>query len=119
MRDADRTRLIKLLGMTGSSHDGEIAVAARKANELLRTLRLSWADVIGGTVVHVHEQPKARAQASMGWHEKALACLMHGTVVGRERAFLQSLCDRRWRTLTEKQQKWLDDIHFRLFGEAA
>ena len=39
-------RLSKILGLLGSDHDGEVLAAARKANEFLRSLRLTWRDVI-------------------------------------------------------------------------
>jgi hypothetical protein len=42
-------RLVKLLGMLGSNHDGERAAAAAKANELVRGHGLVWRDVIPTT----------------------------------------------------------------------
>jgi len=42
-RDADRFG--KLLGMLGSSHDGERASAAARATEFLHARRLGWPDV--------------------------------------------------------------------------
>lgn len=42
-----RTRLINLLGMTGSAGDGEALNAIRMATKLLKDLKLTWADVIG------------------------------------------------------------------------
>ncbi len=47
VNDRDRTRLINLLARTTSPYDGEALVAVRKANELLRSFKLGWADVIG------------------------------------------------------------------------
>jgi hypothetical protein len=41
-----RHRLAKLLGMTGSSHDGEALVAARMAGKLVRELGLTWEQAI-------------------------------------------------------------------------
>lgn len=38
--------LIKLLGMTGSSFDGEAIAAMRKANQILKEANMSWADII-------------------------------------------------------------------------
>jgi len=41
-------RLVKILGMLGSQHDGERAAAARKADEIVRTeLGMTWTDVLG------------------------------------------------------------------------
>lgn len=39
-------RLAKLCGMFGSAHAGERAAAAAKAHDLIRSLRLTWFDVI-------------------------------------------------------------------------
>lgn len=44
----DIERLIKLIGMTGSSHDGECLAAIRKANALLVAADMSWEDIIRG-----------------------------------------------------------------------
>lgn len=44
---ADLDRLRKLVGMLGSEHDGEVLAAARKATGLLKSHKLTWADVIG------------------------------------------------------------------------
>ena len=46
MDAATRKRLAKLLARTSSPHEGEVLVAARKANELLAKLRLGWDDVL-------------------------------------------------------------------------
>jgi hypothetical protein len=42
----DRERLIKLLGLLGSDHNGEIAAAGRLADALIRDAGVTWADVI-------------------------------------------------------------------------
>ena len=42
----DREKLIKLLGMLSSSHDGEVVSFAKKACELLRAAGLTWADIV-------------------------------------------------------------------------
>lgn len=38
--------IVKVLGMTGSIHDGEALAAIRKANDLLKRAGVSWRDVI-------------------------------------------------------------------------
>jgi hypothetical protein len=58
-------RLIKLLGMLGSAHDGERAAAGLKAHEFLKRHGLQWSDVI------VITPPK------IGWREKLRACEAH------------------------------------------
>ena len=47
----DRQRLIKLLGLLGSAHNGEIAAAGRLADALIRDAGITWADVIAPETV--------------------------------------------------------------------
>ena len=67
MNSRDRTRLVNLLARTTSPHDGEALVAARKANELLRRLCLSWSDVIPSELAPQPE-PAAAATDRASWH---------------------------------------------------
>lgn len=46
MTEQTRARLVKLLGMLGSSHEGEVAAAARHAVKLLKDLDATWGDLI-------------------------------------------------------------------------
>jgi hypothetical protein len=48
--DFDAVRLIALLGMTNSAHDGEALNAARLANRLLHESGLIWGDVLNPAV---------------------------------------------------------------------
>jgi hypothetical protein len=48
MELAKRTRLIQLLGMIGSDHDGEALNAARLAQRLIGSLQMTWEDVLAG-----------------------------------------------------------------------
>lgn len=41
-----RTRLIKLLGMLGSSHEGEVLAAARHACRLLQEHGMTWESLL-------------------------------------------------------------------------
>jgi hypothetical protein len=41
------SKLAKVLGMLGSDHDGEIAAAGRRANQMIRNAGLTWPQVIG------------------------------------------------------------------------
>ena len=54
-------RLTKLLGMLGSAHDGERAVAAAEADELVRSRGLTWSDVVA--------RPQSASASSEAWHE--------------------------------------------------
>lgn len=56
-----QVRLVRLLGMLGSDHDGEIANAGRMAHRLVQSLGLSWTDIIvGGAALRAPKRaPKA------------------------------------------------------------
>lgn len=74
----DKDRLIKLLNMTMSQHDGEALSAIRKSNELLLLNQTSWSDLFGGPsspgmrpghdrgTAWMPEQDAARTQATEG-----------------------------------------------------
>lgn len=47
LNSSDRSMLAKLLGMTGSSHDGEVVAAARKAHQLVKAKGMTWPDLLG------------------------------------------------------------------------
>jgi hypothetical protein len=102
-------RLIKLLGMLGSAHDGERAAAGRKADELLRRYGLTWSDIL--LVAAASSAPPPEPDQPMSWREKCAACKARQHHLNeRERAFVSSLA--RWRgTPTEKQLAWLDRIY--------
>ena len=58
----DMERLIKILGMTGSTHDGEALSALRMAQKLMAANGKTWKDLMG--------QPQARAeQRQQGWDD--------------------------------------------------
>ncbi len=65
MREADRHRLVTLLALTTSPQDGEALTAARKANEMLNRLHLTWTEVIppGGD----SPSPRPHPQPSGPW----------------------------------------------------
>ena len=46
MRKGDLTRLIRILGMLGSDHDGERAAAALAADRLVRASGWTWWDLL-------------------------------------------------------------------------
>ena len=60
MSARDRKRLVKLLGLLGSEHDGEVVAAARLAERLRRSAGVSWSEML---------QPAPRASAHEGWGE--------------------------------------------------
>lgn len=46
LSSADRSMLAKVLGMLGSTHDGEVVNAARKAHQLLQERGTTWPDLL-------------------------------------------------------------------------
>lgn len=42
----DRRRLVKVLGMLGSRHDGEVLAAARLAQYMIGQAKVSWAELL-------------------------------------------------------------------------
>jgi hypothetical protein len=55
----DRVRLVKVLGMLGSQHDGEVLAAARLAQYMLGQAKMSWADLLN---VKPGEEPEPLPQ---------------------------------------------------------
>ncbi|UEM08225.1 hypothetical protein JL101_036400 (plasmid) [Skermanella rosea] len=98
-------RLAKLLGMTGSDYDGEALAAARKANALLKTAGLTWADVIDQGAA----QPTGWREPR-DWREAVLVCLdLPGVPLSDwDRRFLHSIATRP--TLSDRQAAQLDRI---------
>jgi hypothetical protein len=63
MDPATRARLINLLARTTSDHDGEALAAAKKANQLLGRLGLTWGDVISNRTPDATARRTARGSA--------------------------------------------------------
>jgi hypothetical protein len=108
--DADETtRLVRLLGMLGSAHDGEVLNAARMADRFVRERGLTWSQLI-------LPKPKAAAdRPSMaspdGWRALARWILTNvgGELNEKEAQFVSQMTT--WRGMpSEKQQAWLKAI---------
>jgi hypothetical protein len=95
-------RLVKLLGMVGSAHDGEALNAARLADKLLRDAGLTWADVIGTPAASPDTDPFIIARACIEILQSGL------WLRPNERQFLTGL--PKFRHPTEKQLDWLNDL---------
>jgi hypothetical protein len=105
--DPDSTnRLVKLLGMLGSAYDGERASAAAKVDALVRSLGLTWRDLI--------TPPLRIPPTTTDWQRMAAFChTRHAQLSPREREFIRSML--AWRgEPTDKQSKWLIDLYVRL-----
>ena len=110
-------RLVKLLGMLGSNHDGERAAAALKANALVRDHGLVWSDII--PTPHADRRPNdARAKnqddQKVDWRTMRDFCAQRSHLLRpREQEFIDHIDS--WRgELTEKQSAWLIAIYTRV-----
>lgn len=93
MTDAELKRLIKFVGMTDSVHDGEALVAVRKANELLKANKITWAELISGRVSVVNTNghdttAAARTSGRQMWEDQRQAAerAAHSARAAAERA---------------------------------
>jgi len=67
LAEADRARLTRLLGMLGSDFDGEVAIAGRLADKLVRSARLTWGDIIAPALPPPDRDPAADPLRG-NWH---------------------------------------------------
>src|SRR5262245_43671621 len=95
----DLERLVKLLGMLGSAHDGERAAAGLKAHELIRRHGLQWSDVILAAPA-----PAAKREPVVEpWRRMAWACCKHlHRLTAWERNFVQDMT--LWRGAPSEKQ---------------
>lgn len=125
LKDSDRVRLIKLLGMTGSAHDGEVANAAMAADRLVRQAGLTWHDVLQPSVVRAESMPEPKPRPSTytwrparDWRTLAADCLRRRHALSEwEVTFLTNVTG--FRVISDKQRKCLNNITLRLLGEKA
>lgn len=107
----DIDRFGKILGLLGSNHDGERAVAALKATAFLSSRQLAWADVtdmLKRPPVVIREPAPAAPPRS---HNMDARRCLHSGVIWKphERDFLVQMSTQRSRP-TEKQEAWLDAL---------
>jgi hypothetical protein len=99
LRAADR--IVKLLGMLGSDHDGERAAAGAAAHRFVRQLGLTWGDIIAAP------SPPIAPENGDDWRRLVRARLLRAHLLSnREHEFLKSML--RWRgEPSEKQVAWV------------
>ena len=111
MEETDRDKLIKVLRMLGSDHDGEVAAAARRAHHILKIHALDWDDLIvqGGshTAKKKYEPPENDEAAMIRRCAERPHCM-----TAWEREFVASISGSiiEWGRLTFKQRIMLDRI---------
>lgn len=92
MTPARRIRLVRLLGMLGSAHDGKRANAAALADRLVRDLGLVWDEVI------------APASLAIG----PASVKAHPDLRPRERDLHDlELLESAWQILSQRAQHWV------------
>jgi hypothetical protein len=106
----DRPKLVRVLRMLGSEHDGEVAAAGRAANAMLQRAGIAWADII------VLNDPEA---APIDVDGQIKFCLDWGAALTVwERDFLRSINHRR-HELSAKQTTTLIKIVDRVRARVA
>jgi hypothetical protein len=122
VEESERDKLVKVLRMFGSNHDGEVAAAARLAHGMVKKHHLDWGDLlmpVGPGNTRQHQEETHHNTANDENNEaflirRASKFLVHLT--DWEREFLQSIADSliEWGRLTPKQRGVLDRINNKL-----
>jgi hypothetical protein len=117
-----RTRLVRLCGMLGSDFDGERASAGLLANRLIKSLDLTWEDVIRQVVETKQQQrppwEEQQQDQDLPPSTKAKFCLDSGLMWNAwEMQFLQDMLYRS--RCSEKQKAVLDRLHDKAKAKAA
>jgi hypothetical protein len=90
-------KLVKVLGMLGSDHDGEIAAAGRRANTMVKRAGLTWGDVIApaAPASNASHRPPRRWRNPATPSDAAALCLQWPDVLtGWEADFCRSIVGR-------------------------
>ena len=115
LSDADRAKLVKVLGLLASPHPGERDAAGCAAVRLLQDRKLAWDDVIpvAGVAPPLARpdsgQPWPSRNAPLSWREAVRACQRRADLLSPwEANFIAGLIGRR--SLSPKQLTILDGI---------
>lgn len=116
LSSAFRGRLAKLLGMTGSDHDGEVLNAARMADRIVREQGTTWSDVLGTPTPVAEESPQHPWQDVLRdwpvrWQAAATLCMAYGHDIIRPKdiVFASKIAEYTHRP-SDAQLVWLRDI---------
>jgi hypothetical protein len=91
-------KLVKVLGMLGSVHDGEVAAAGRRADAMIKGAGLTWGDVIKPAAPRPEQpqRPQRRWHRSTSPSDTAALCLLWPEVLTDwETNFCRSIVGRR------------------------
>jgi len=96
---ADLNRLAGVLGLLGSSHQGERDAAALAADRLVRGRGLEWTDILAPRALQQRPQPNTTQPShypACGWRAELQACLSRPDLLSTwEADFCRTLRDRR------------------------
>jgi len=105
----DRERLAKLLGMLGSTFDGEVVTAARQAEALRRKFGLTWGEILAPNIpviAPVARRRPIRRPASI--EDRIEICIENiDLLTPWEKGFLRSIAKKPGYSLSEKQLRVL------------
>ena len=105
------SKLVKVLGLLGSAHDGEVVAAGRRAHSMLKAMGLSWRDVIAAAAPRSEQpqRPQRRWRRPTSPSDTAALCLLWPEVLTDwETNFCRSIVGRR--RISAKQTVVLDRI---------
>jgi hypothetical protein len=91
-------KLVKVLGLLGSDHDGEVAAAGRRAHSMLKAMGLTWSDVIKPAAPKSEQpqRPQRRWRRGVSPTDTAALCLQWSEVLTEwEVDFCRSIVGRR------------------------
>lgn len=104
---SERSKLVKVLAMLGSNHDGERAAAGLLAMRILATADITWGELLGVDAAPRRSsapEPCRRAETDLA------ACRRHpGLLSAWERSFVAGIIRRR-KPMTAKQETKLATI---------
>lgn len=112
---AERNRLAGILGLLGSSHQGERDAAALAADRLVRGRGLAWSDLLGGGDAQPSSQEPPHDEASSLRADIFVCQQFPGLLTQWERQFLETL-RRRSCALTPNQRRILSEMASKVRG---
>ena len=112
-------RLVRLLGMLGSAHDGEALNAGRMADRLIRERGLTWSQIIAPTPPQIFVPLSRGPENALEWRQLAAWIKRNFADQLNPREYQFVIHMATWRSMpSPKQQEWLNAIAER-FGEVA
>jgi hypothetical protein len=92
------SKLVKVLGLLGSAHDGEVAAAGRRAHSMLQAEGLTWNEVINPATPRLEQpyRPQRRWRQPWSPSDAAALCLQWPEVLDAwETDFCRSITAQR------------------------